>query len=403
MIKPPTLKIQHLTLLMLTRKVDKADTSPAGFTYNWVKKLGERLDKLYVITWQKSDRSNLPENIKIISLSGNKFKKIFTLQKELLKILPKVDGIFCHQNPEYTILAAIWAKLFRKKIITWYTHKQVTWKLHLVNLLADKILTASKESCRLKNRKKIVVTGHGIDIEKFKPLFLHRKKPPSLSPPSLRGENEGGEKFTILSVGRISPVKDYKTLIEAIEILTKHTSNSTSLFLGEKEPPSFISPSLRGENENEGGEIILVQIIGAPALEKDKKYFEKLKNLVKHKKLENCIKFLGPIPHNQILPYYQNCDLFINLSQTGSVDKAVLEAMACEKLVLTCNEAFANILNDKKLLFEPKNPQNLAQKIINLMNLSNEEKEKINYSLRREVIKNHNLNKLIEKILLCFS
>jgi len=393
MIKPPTSNIQHLTLLMLTRKVDRADTSPAGFTYNWVKKLGERLDKLYVITWQKSDRSNLPENIKIISLSGNKFKKIFTLQKELLKILPKVDGIFCHQNPEYTILCGILAKIYRKKIISWYTHKQVSWKLHLVNLLADKILTASKESCRLKNRKKIVVTGHGIDIEKFKPLSFHRKEPPSLSPPSSRGEIEGGEKFIILSVGRISPVKDYETLIEAIEILTKHTISSIFSLPGRKE--SLFS--------GKGKEAILVQIIGAPALDKDKKYFEKLKNLVKRKKLENCIKFLGPIPHNQILPYYQNCDLFINLSQTGSVDKAVLEAMACEKLVITCNEAFANILNDKRLLFEPKNPRNLAQKIINLMNLSNEEKEKINYSLRREVIKNHNLNKLIEKILLCFS
>jgi len=101
---------------MLTRKVDLEDASPAGFTYTWVKKIGEKLDKLYVITWQKSDRGNLPKNIEIISLPNSKFLKVFILQFKLLGILPKIDGIFCHQNPEYTILAAPLAKIFRKKI-----------------------------------------------------------------------------------------------------------------------------------------------------------------------------------------------------------------------------------------------------------------------------------------------
>ncbi|MBU2472929.1 hypothetical protein KKE74_02765, partial [Patescibacteria group bacterium] len=128
-----------MRLLMITRKVDEKDSSPAGFTYNWVKKIGEKLEKLYVITWQKSDRGNLPENIEIISLFGNKFFKIFILQFELLKILSKIDGIFCHQNPEYTILSALLAKLFRKKIVSWYAHGYIGWKLYLVNWLADKI------------------------------------------------------------------------------------------------------------------------------------------------------------------------------------------------------------------------------------------------------------------------
>ncbi|MBU2472662.1 hypothetical protein KKE74_01355, partial [Patescibacteria group bacterium] len=66
-----------MRLLMITRKVDEKDSSPAGFTYNWVKKIGQRLEKLYVITWQKSEqkseRGDLPKNIEIISLFGNKF------------------------------------------------------------------------------------------------------------------------------------------------------------------------------------------------------------------------------------------------------------------------------------------------------------------------------------------
>ncbi len=331
-----------MRLLMITRKVDYRDASPAGFTYNWVKKIGQRLEKLYVITWQESNQGNLPKNIEIEFLSGNKFKKIFALWIKLLKILPRVDGIFCHQNPEYTILAAPYAKLFRKRLISWYTHKAVNWKLSLVNLLADKILTASEESCRLKNRKKIKVTGHGIDVDYFK---------------NYEAKTKNKEKFKIISVGRISLTKDYETLIKAVSNIKN----------------------------------IEVEIIGGPVLKKDKEYFQNLKQLAGN------IKFLGPISHNQILPYYQNCDLFINLSQTGSVDKAVLEAMACQRLVLTSNEAFIDIVG-RDLMFEEKNPPALAEKVKWLMNLSQEEKERIGQRLRNEVVKNHNLDNLVRKI-----
>ena len=330
-----------MKLLMITRKVDRKDASPAGFTYTWVKKIGEKLEKLYVITWQEGSRGDLPKNIEIEFLSGNKFKKIFILWIKLLKILPKVDGIFCHQNPEYTILSAPCATLFRKRLISWYTHKAVNWKLHLVNLLTNKILTASKESCRLKNRKKIEVIGHGIDIDYFK-----------------NKQASHNDIFKIISIGRISPSKDYKTLIEAVSNIKN----------------------------------IEVEIIGGPVLKKDEEYFQNLKQFAGN------IKFLGSIPHNQILPYYQNCDLFINLSQTGSVDKAVLEAMACQRLILTSNEAFTDIIG-RDLMFEEKNPQALAKKIKWLMNLSQEEKEKIGQRLRKEIVDNHNLDKLVKKIL----
>jgi len=337
-------------LLMITRKVDEEDASPAGFTYTWVKKIGQKLDKLYVITWQKSNRGNLPEDIKVESLPRNRLLKIIVLQFKLLTILSKVDGIFCHQNPEYTILAAPLAKIFRKKIVSWYTHKAVNWKLYLVNLLTDKILTASEKSCRLKNRKKIEVTGHGIDTSYFKPAIPNNSR-------------ESLEKFKIVSIGRISPAKGYEILIEAVAKIKN----------------------------------IEVEIIGGPVLKKDKEYFQNLKQLAGN------IRFLGSVPHSQILPYYQNCDLFINSSQTGSVDKAVLEAMACQRLVLTSNEAFKDILKDERLLFKPKNPQDLSEKIINLMNLSKEDRKEIGRRLRKKVVDNHNLDKLVKKILANFN
>ena len=103
-------------LLMITRKVDRNDAL-AGFAWNWVKKIGENLDKFYVISWQAGDKSDLPDNIEVIFMPKNKLKKVFILWYELIRLLPKVDGLFCHMNPEYTILSAPLAKIFGKRML----------------------------------------------------------------------------------------------------------------------------------------------------------------------------------------------------------------------------------------------------------------------------------------------
>src|SRR3989339_374793 len=76
------------------------------------------------------------------------------------------------------------------------------WLKKLAEKLTDKIFTASKESFRLPS-KKVEVTGHGIDLDKFKPAEIKKD----------------GSKFKIISVGRISPVKNYEIMINATEIL----------------------------------------------------------------------------------------------------------------------------------------------------------------------------------------
>ena len=172
-------------------------------------------------------------------------------------------------------------------------------------------------------------------------------------------------------MGRVSPVKNYDLLIKAVEEIRLN------------------EPDLRDK--------IFVQVIGGPGLMSQQSYYNKLIEQVREKNLNSVINFIGPLPQNEVLPYYQNCNLFINLSETGSIDKAVLEAMACEKLVLTSNEAFKNILPAKLFLTE-KNPDDLAKKIKELYNLSEGEKEGLQKKLRQEVEEHHNLEKLTKSI-----
>ena len=347
-----------MRLLMITRKVDK-DDAQAGFAYNWVKKLGERTEILKVICLEEGNTKDLPSNVEIFSLGKkkekNRLKKFFNFQKGALKFIKKIDGVFCHQNPEYTILISPYAKIFNKKIVTWYSHKTITWQLKLVNILADKILTPTKESCGLDSKKKMI-TGHGVDINLFKPLDYDKKS----------------EKLTIISVGRISPIKNYETLIESVSIL-------------------------KGR-----GIDLKVKIVGLPGLISQANYFERLRQLVKEKQIDDHIIFLGGLPQYDLVKLYQAADLSVNLCPTGSPDKAVLESMACALPVLVCNKTFVPNFGPYhgQLLFKEKDSDDLAKKIVNLA--TNNQLEKIGLFLRRQIVEHHNLDNLLERIIECF-
>ena len=351
-----------MKILIITQKVDISDDN-LGFFHHWLEKFAKKLEKLYVICLAEGEY-HLPENVEVYSLGKergySKLSQFFRLQKFLFKNLKDVDGIFIHMCPIYAILSFPLVRLFRKKMILWYLHKSVNWKLRLAEKLVAQILTASKESCRLKNRKKIEVVGHGIDAGLFKPR--HDANDTNLY------ANAANKKFRIFSVGRITPIKNQATLIQAIDILVNQKN-------------------IRA---------LEVKIIGSPLEDCEREYFVELKKMVQEKKLENYIKFSGSVFYKEMPQYYQNADLVVNLSQTGSIDKVVLEAMASGCLVLTSNEAFEDIL-DNKYLFLKKNPKNLAEKIINLKGAERDEK------LRQIVVKNHDLDNLIEKIIQRFN
>jgi len=342
---------------MITRKIDK-DDAQAGFTYGWIKKLGENVDLLKVICLEKGNTKGLSNNIEIFSLrkenGKNKIKEFINFQRSAFKFIKQVDGVFCHMNPEYTILIAPYAKFFKKEIITWYSHKAVNWKIRLINILANKIVTPTNDGFRLKSNKKIVI-GHGIDTELFKPIQ----------------NKERNNIFRVISVGRISPIKDYETLIEAINIVSKNIN-------------------------------IKVDIVGGLGLDSQQNYFEKLQSMIKKNKLENVISFKNLIPNQELPKYYQDSDLSINLCPTGSPDKAVLESMSCNLPVLVANETFKKDFGSyhKQLIFKYSNSKDLAKKIINLT--KNSQLKEIGKYLREQVIKNHNLNNLVNKLIKCF-
>ena len=286
----------------------------------------------------------------------NRIKELFRFQVGALKFISKVDGVFCHQNPEYTLLIAPYAKLFRKKIVCFYGHKAVTWKTRLMHFFAYKVVTSSEAGFQIDSPKRVII-GQGIDTDLFKP-DLNKEKP---------------DKLGIIAVGRFSPIKNYETLIKAASILKKM------------------------------GVFFKVSIIGKIILEKQKKYLNQLEELVQKEQLENQVKFLKEgVSQLELVNLYQQSDLSVNLCPTGAPDKVGFEAMASGLSLLACNQSYVKNFGPytDQLLFKEKDPEDLANKIISLSQ-SDQLEEMAGY-LRNQVTENHDLNNLLKGIINAF-
>jgi len=371
-----------MKLLILTQKIDIND-DVLGFMHGWIAEFAKQCEKVTVVCLQKGE-CELPENVKVLSLGkecyafgspatngahpnnakNNKynfkrFRYILNFYKYIWKYRKEYDSVFAHMNKEYVVLGGLFWRLWGKKAGLWYAHGHVPFDLRIAEKLADVIFTSSKSGCRLDSDK-IKVVGQGIDTCRFKISDLRFQKNKNI--------------FKIITVGRISPVKDYETLINAVEILA--------------------------ENNIE----LQVDIIGGAGLIDQEKYLNKLKQAVNEKKLDDVINFSGPVANKNIVGLLQKADLFVNMSHTGSLDKAILEAMACGLPVLTCNEALENVLGKYKemLMYAKGDYKDLAKKIKFLLGANKQEREKIGDDLRNIVIKDHNLEKLIKKIIELF-
>lgn len=338
-----------MNLLIVTQKVDQNDQL-LGFFIGWLKRLAGKFENVLVICLEKG-QFDLPENVRVISLGKeNHLSKpvwLFNFYQYIFRYQKEYDAVLVHMNPIWTILGGWFWRLMRKKIFLWYTSGGVTAKLKLAEKLSHIVLTASKESFRLPSHK-VVVIGHGVDTELFKPS-LNSQAPASIN-----------ESIKVLSIGRIAPIKNYETLIGAAKVL------------------------------RDQGVSFSVTMIGEAVLARDKEYEKKLKLKIDNLNLQKYFNFIGKINNQKLVPFYQNHDIFVHLSKTGSLDKVLLEAMATGMAVLSSNESSGFL--PPELIFKENDPSELADKIKKMRNSPH------THALREYVVTNHNLDNLIEKI-----
>lgn len=346
-----------MKLLIITQKVDSCDPI-LGFFHRWIEEFAKHCEQVLVICLYKG-LYDLPANVKVLSLGKednvSRLKYVFRFYKYILREKKNYDSVFVHMNPVYMVLGGLLWRFLKKGSAIWYTHKMVDMKLKIAEKLSGVIFTASARSFRLQSAK-VRVMGHGIDTGRFVCLNTVSHK----------------DFFSIITAGRISPVKDYETLLGAVVLLA------------------------------ERGKKINLSIVGGPVSSGDKKYLYSLKEIVVREGLGDVVNFVGPVSNQEMVFYLCSANISVNMSRTGSLDKAILEAMSCGLPVLTSNEAFLDIISKKYAdlcFFKEGDSIQLAEKIDYFMSLDIVQITKLGKDLRSVVEAAHGLDRLIPKII----
>ncbi len=332
-----------MKLLIVTQKVDDTDRN-LGFFIHWIKKFSEYAD--VVVIANEVGPHDLGDKVQVFSLGKEKgasrFARFIRYQELLFRLLPDVEGIFFHMCPEYVLGAHFFPVLAGKKSILWYVHKQVSLRLRLASLFVTKIFTASVSSCRLKS-KRVEVVGHGIPTGLFS------------------GSPARTDALHLVTVGRIAPVKDLETIISAFKEL--HTAiPSTTLSL-----------------------------VGEPITKEDIVYRDTLQKRAPE------VQFAG-LAYGAVFASGHPFTVFVHASKTGSIDKAVLEALSSGLPVFSSSEAFKD--TPGVWMFRKGDAHDLAEKI---MQAFHAKRLGVNEIGRRYVSEQHSLDRLIKKIQLFYA
>jgi glycosyltransferase involved in cell wall biosynthesis len=294
-----------MKLLIITQKVDIND-DVLGFFHRWIEEFAKHCEKVTVICLQKGEY-NLPGNAEVFSL-GKEDKRsraayLFNFYSLIWKKRKEYDVVFVHMNPEYVVLGGLVWKLLKKKIALWYTHKSVTLRLRIAEKFADKIFTASKESFRLPSDK-VEIVGHGIDID----FFMPDQNTP-------RGNHW-------LSVGRLTASKRHDLAIRAAY-------------------EAGVPLRIAGEGPERENLKKLADELGAD------------------------VALLGPLTQVRLRDEYRRAAKLVHRSETGSLDKVVLEAAACGCPVDTTDPALAQLPFSPEYVRDRHSLYSLIPNIIN--------------------------------------
>jgi len=336
-----------MRLLIYTQKVDKNDPV-LGFFHQWIEEFAEHLDALEVVCLEKGEYT-LPGNARVTSLGREEGKGrmtyVWRFYKHLFGGRSAYDAVFVHMNAEYVLLGGIFWHLWGKSVGLWYTHKKVSWKLRVAHMLTDIVFTASEESFRMPS-KKLSVMGHGIDFSHFQPAS--------------RSNDENGKKtVTLISAGRISEIKRTDLLIEVARVL------------------------------RERGVSYSLSLAGVPISGLDRVYQDELQRRIHEWKLEERVHFVGAKTYQEMPAFYRSGDIFLHASETGSLDKVVLEALACGLPVLTTSDAYPFLPEKYRVAGDA---ESIADRIMEIRGSS------VSDEVREEIRTRHDVEALITRI-----
>ena len=326
---------------------------------------------LIIIT---EEATSSKDNVTLIQIPKISIPKIRGINKILqyvfatIKLRKKYDLVYVRTFSIPELVSSYFSKKFLKKPLillvpgSWILiNNRIQTKIlryfFKKNLhLADKIIFYSR--LMIPEIKSIIG-----NFDESRSIIIHNAVDPQKFFPnqSLTKQNK------ILYVGRIHPLKNIHDIVNAIPLVKKKIPDIQLELIG------FI------ESEN---------------------YLNLLKQKISTLNCQNNIQFLGPIPHNNIQKYYNDCSIFVLMGQNEGMPRSILEAMSSGKAVISApNSGIPDLIknNINGILVENNNPEKLSENIIKLLT-DVELRKKIGFEARKTIEENFTWDLFINNI-----
>ncbi len=329
-----------------------------GFGVSWIRELSTHFDRIDVVTMYEG-RHRLPANVSVWSLGHergySKARRAARFYRTLREILrrrrPHVT--FTHMVHGLAVLFLPVARVTGVRNLLWYAHRAVPFGLRLAHLAADRVVSSTPEGFRLPSGK-VRFIGQGVDLD-------------LIAIPADRGEG----RLQLITVGRVSPSKRLDLVLEALE-------------------------AWGGEGAGEWE----LDLVGGPATPSERLYDERLAARVRSMRFGERIRLRGRLSPQEIACLLSRADIFVSMGETGSLDKAIVEAMAAGCVVLSSNEAFRRIAGESGFADCGVRPcaEDLAEALARTARMAPEDRRRKAQAMRTVAVRDHSLHGLIGRL-----
>jgi glycosyltransferase involved in cell wall biosynthesis len=317
--------------------------------------LAQHFSKVIVLTQSQGEIGHKPDNVVIInfpSLAKPPFRwmggeYLLNFWVAYLHSKYKFHRCFMHMNFKWAYRFAPFFKIHQIPVTFWYAHGATSRSLKLAHFFANKVLTSSAEGFRLASNK-VVYIGQGIDTDIF-----------NIPQHSTASSN-------ILYVGRISPVKRIERLIEVINELVNNLNYKQ----------------------------FTLTIVGAPLNISGNEYLKEIEEKIGQLNLTPYVKLTGKVRYEEIPFFYNDAFVHLSFSETGSMDKTLLEALSAGCPVVTSNKSLFEIISKEDQVIEYKS-EKVAQRVLDLYKNQNSTTKA---QKRETIIKHHDFNNFVLKL-----
>jgi glycosyltransferase involved in cell wall biosynthesis len=346
-----------MRVLLFNLRTDADDTA-LGFTTAWTNAIARRVDAVDVVTMH-AGRVAVAPNVVVRSVGrergASRLARVLRFYRLTVPaaLRRRPDVCFAHMTPLFAVMFWPIARLRGIPILLWYAHGSLPRDVRVAHRLVDRCVTSTPAGLRIDGPR-VHVLHQGIDTTVFHP------------PPAPRER----QATTVLSVGRLTASKHILELVEVVAELRRR------------------------------GLDLKLRLVGGPITRLDRDYTERILATIRSHDMEGQVELPGAVGHQEIAAEYRRAGWFLNLSSTGSLDKAILEAMASGCVPISANDSFAALAAEEGLseLVPGPGVEGAADTIERLLGREAEELDALRGQVRSVVERRHSLDALADKI-----